>query len=515
VGAIKFQQSSNDFPLTVALGEKSPAFGLSRWANNAALRFIPPDDEGYSMRGDKRRLVYKGRERSHRFTILGDNSFEYDCILLREPKSNVITLRMEGAENYDFFRQPDFVPDLFLKGSYAVYKKETLLGEGTGKLCHIHRPEIIDARGRRCWGELSVMGNTLCITVPEKWLAEAAYPVVVDPTIGTTTIGSQIRYRNEDNELERLFFEVSMGVNRFLIPETLNGMATAYVYAFDTDYWGRCKPVLYSDNNNVPQIRRSTNEGTFDIEVRSGKPASWRSANFNTNSSIASGTNIWFGLFCDWFAPRFDFGQKCYWDFWDLHGGTDIPNTYPVWSVNWFYDFKLSMYFTYTSAQNYVRVLTQGVRITDNRILKTDYKRTAVQSVRASTTTKGFFTYIRKLQEAVQGTDKNYYIVLFSRTVRETASTSGITGFLGSFIRGVFDNAEIESDVKMGRVYTRLLIDTVRAASTVLRGLFLFVSIITRVFTRDYLLNRFLKARQELVLKSCVSREIILESRIG
>jgi hypothetical protein len=98
---------------------------------------------------------------------------------------------MEGAEHYDFFRQPDFVKEPFLKGSYAVYKKETLLGEGTGKLCHIHRPEIIDARGRRCWGDLSIMGNELRITVPERWLSEAKYPVVVDPTIGTSTVGSQ------------------------------------------------------------------------------------------------------------------------------------------------------------------------------------------------------------------------------------------------------------------------------------------------------------------------------------
>ena len=109
------------------------------------------------LRGDKKHLLYKGRRRSHRFTILGDKSFEYDCILLKEPESNVISLRMEGA----------------------------------GKLCHIHRPEIIDARGRRCWGELAVVGNELHITIPEWWLAEAEYPVVVDPMVITTVIWKQ------------------------------------------------------------------------------------------------------------------------------------------------------------------------------------------------------------------------------------------------------------------------------------------------------------------------------------
>ena len=179
--AATFRQSLSDFPCTVELGKSSPTFGLTR--NCSGLRFVPTDDEGFSLRGDKRQLVYKGRRRSHRFTILGDSSFEYDCILEREPETNVITLLLEGAERYDFFRQPDFVPDPFLKGSYAVYKKETLIGEGTGKLCHIHRPEIIDARGRRCWGELSIIGNRLHITIPENWLNEAKYPVIVDPTI--------------------------------------------------------------------------------------------------------------------------------------------------------------------------------------------------------------------------------------------------------------------------------------------------------------------------------------------
>jgi hypothetical protein len=133
----------------VELGKDIPSWGLNRW-NGSGLRFVPPGDEGFTIRGDRQRLVYKGRRRSHRFTILGDTSFEYDCILEREPESNVITLFMEGAEGFDFFRQPDFIKDPLLAGSYAVYKKETLLGEGTGKLCHIHRPEIIDSRGRRC-----------------------------------------------------------------------------------------------------------------------------------------------------------------------------------------------------------------------------------------------------------------------------------------------------------------------------------------------------------------------------
>ena len=89
VCGVVFRQSLYDFPCPVTLGEKSPSFGLHRYRQG--LRFIPADDEGFTLRGDRNRIEYKGRRRSHRFTILGDCAFEYDCILHREPESNVIS----------------------------------------------------------------------------------------------------------------------------------------------------------------------------------------------------------------------------------------------------------------------------------------------------------------------------------------------------------------------------------------------------------------------------------------
>jgi hypothetical protein len=300
--------------------------------------------------------MYRGRKRSHRFTILGDTSFEYDCILNREPESNVITLLMEGAERFDFFRQPDFIKDPFLKGSYAVYKKETLVGEGTGKLCHIHRPLIIDAQGRKVFGDLSVTGNKLCITIPETWLSEAKYPVVVDPTIGTTTVGSQNKWVQEEGEDPvSLMFELCIPVNRFLVPETINGTCTAYAYTNEDDSEAGGRPVIYSDNGNKPLARKSRQEGLIDLRVTGSKPKGWRSTAFSSNGSITSGSYIWFGVFAEyyWF-PRFDYGARCYTDWWWDYGIDDaiIPDEYPLYNANYYEDIKLSMYFTYTSAQN-------------------------------------------------------------------------------------------------------------------------------------------------------------------
>ena len=449
---VKFLQSPLDFPCPVALGKQNPSFGLYRF--NKALRFVPPDDEGYTLRGDRRRLLYKGRRRSHRFTILGDTAFEYDCILEKPPNSNIVTLNMEGAEHFDFFRQPDFLTDPLLAGSYAVYKKETLLGEGTGKLCHIHRPEIIDARGRRCWGDLAVAGNELRITIPETWLGEAKYPVIVDPTIGTTTVGSQNMWVKEAGEdPEPLMFELSIPVNRFLVPETINGECTAYAYVNQDDWEAGGRPVFYSDNGNVPHTRKSMNENLMDLRVVSGKPVGWRSATFRSNGSIASGTNIWFGIFCEYYwMPRFDWGATCYVDWWDAFDS--IPNNYPIWKESYFENFKLSMYFTYTSGQNYLRTITQGVSLTDSRNLSADYKRSLTQI------------------------------------------------------------AKVESEISPFWILLARIADTVHAGGNVFRGLLLQVRIVTGAFVRDYLLGRFLKAREELILKSAISREIELESKI-
>ena len=423
---------------------------------------------------------------------------------------------IEGAENFDFFRQPDFIKDPLLAGSYAVYKKEILLGEGTGKLCHIHRPEIIDARGRRCWGELSITGNRLNITIPEKWLGEAKYPVIVDPTVGTTTVGSLSKHVFDVGEdPETLFVELAVAVNRFLVPESINGLCTGFAYVNEDDSDGGGRPVFYSDNGNVPSVRKSTQEAFINMRVNSGNPTGWRSAAFMSNESIASGSYIWFGIFsdCFWF-PRFDYGSKCYWEMW-CYDYDDIPDAYPIRKVNNYENFKLSMYFTYTSAQNYVRVLTQGISLTDSRRLTADYKRNIVQAVQANSNITKLQSIYRKLKEAVQGFDNYNYTALYLRSMIETAAAKDTIRYSGSFFRMLMDCIEAESKLRPGWVIYLKISDSVRVLGTVFRGLVLFVRIVTGLYIRDFLLVRFLKARQELILKSCISREIILDSKIN
>ena len=514
IGAV-FRQSLNDFPCPVTLGKTTPSFGLHRYKQG--LRFVPPDDEGFTLRGDRQRLVYKGRRRSHRFTILDDGAFEYDCILNREPESNVISILMEGAEQFDFFRQPDFVKEPYLKESYAVYKKETLVGEGTGKLCHIHRPEIIDARGRRCWGELSVVGNELRITIPEWWLSEATYPVVVDPTIGTTTVGSQylVEYDPPDDPWIDFCMECVIGTNRFLVSEAINGSCSAYIYTNEDTYGdagGRA--IVYSDVSNLPNLKISKQESFIDFEINGSKSKGWRSGTFMSDGSIASGSYIWFGVAAQFFwFPRFDYGFRsvdCYWDPWE-----EIPDLFPKGKYDMWEDtLKYSMYFTYTSAQNYIRTLTQGVTLSDSRKLTANYKRSLTQTADVDSFLGRNSSLFKKIQEAVQGLDNNSTLCLFSRALQENVTITELYRHYGAFFRGLLENVEVESRTKGGFAFFTYIVDTVHAAGVGFRGLVLVVRIVTGVFVRDYLISHFLKAKSELILKSLVCREIVLESKI-
>ena len=573
-----FRQSLNDFPCSVELGSKVPSWGITRW-NKSGLRFFPSDEEGFTLRGDRRRLVYKGRRRSHRFTILGDTVFEYDCILLREPESNIISLLMEGTEKFDFFRQPDFVPDPFLKDSYAVYKKETLLGEGTGKLCHIHRPQIIDARGRRCLGELAVIGNELRITIPEKWLSEAAYPVVVDPTIGTTTVGSLTTGKDpNNNSYDRPWLDGEFTVNKYQVPQNGNGLCTAYLYCCNNNTEAYALPLLYTNVNNKPYKRKSKNEKEINVWFSS---ASWKNNTFNLDGDITAGDYVWFGVHASWFTTRFDYGGECYKGWFNYDGYEDYEDEPPPYihlpdpyitscTIKW------SMYFTYTAvtSQNFVRMITQGVNLSDSPELTADYKRLTIQTVDGSTGLNSCVSFFRKclmnvsatmslerlpeffrsvfeltgitenfhhkrgifrtcedtatineevkrgrgffkaLTDSLSATDNAFSPVLFIRSIAEMKGVTDTIRQWAGYVRGLRDIADSLAVTSRQGEFYRKETDMVQAEGSVLRSLFIFIRILTTSFVRDFVLRRFLVAREELILKSCITREITLESKI-
>ena len=158
--------------------------------------------------------------------------------------------------------------------------------------------------------------------------------------------------------------------------------------------------------------------------------------------------------------------------------------------------------------------MTQGVRLTDTRKLTAEYKRNSTENVQVNINLNRLQELSRNLNEAVKGFDGYFSSIMFCRATQDTVTIKDMFHHVGAFFRGLFDKAEVECEVNPGRIFFLTLTDTVQAAGFVFRGLLLSVRIITQVFIRDYLLSRFLKARQVIELKSAVCRELILESKL-
>jgi len=138
-----------------------------------------------------------------------DGVFEIDILLDAPPISNEFTYKII-SKNLDFHYQPAptqeeidlydyYLPENAI-GSYAVYHSSkmnnyihadgTETNYGTGKAFHIFRPKAIDANGDWVWCELLIeKDKRLVVTVPQDFLDNAVYPVVVDPEIGYSTAG--------------------------------------------------------------------------------------------------------------------------------------------------------------------------------------------------------------------------------------------------------------------------------------------------------------------------------------
>jgi hypothetical protein len=556
VGA-RFVQSAGDFPLSVGLGKKDPSWELKRWGRNI-LGFSPLVEGGYSTRGDRWRVHYAGDRVSHRFTILDNEHFEYDVILNKEPESNRLYLGVQGWEGFDFFRQPDDIGPDMLRGSYAVYKKEGVINApayhvGTGKLCHIHRPRIIDARGRRVWGDIWIDRGVMTMIIPEWWLAEAKYPVVVDPVVGSSVAGAYYTYEylsqevyEEDyledkksdpsvqldwyKEMYYIDFDTTAVFNKYKTPAQLQGTYNTYVYiewipvpysypSYEYDY--RNIPVLYSDHNNKPRYLLNYNSTFGNPMANLSSPKNftprWVQSTMTINGSVTANTDVWFGFWARYGATRFDYAAPLFqtyevyldpdslkdygsvyeiavdWDFYNIDYAYDRytdekDNVYPGAR----YDMKASMYLAIPAS--YTRTVTQWVMPTEVRKLTGQYQRNATQTALGTAETKRFEGFYRSMVQ----------------TIKNTVSLKGSP----TLIRKVAEAVAALYEAKAGAGLNRGIGDTAGSEGVALRHLFVFLRLLTGAYIRDYIIGRFLKSKEELIIKSPVCREIVIDSKL-
>jgi hypothetical protein len=337
---------------------------------------------------------------------------------------------------------------------------------------------------------LAVVGNELLITVPEQWLADAKYPVVVDPILGTTTIGSLDKYKTGDyyDDEEDEWYEgfnsfwsnETLDLNKILITENIKTMGTFYIYKNGDLYKDRIRrsfPCMYNNVNNLPKNRISVNECQI-IDPFGYEGSGWLSSDFSKNCPVNAGDYVWFGLRGSLLKMRFDFGgvyERI--DVWTAYyyQGEMIPNVINesnsvFRTTEYTREMKISMYFTYEAlAQNYVKTLTQGIKITDKRKIKTDYNRTATQALKVIISLSKAQTFLRKsIENAIFNDILSKARILIRKNIDNVIVNDAIIK-AQTFFRKSVENARVNDILSKVQTFVRKGIEIAMVNNTLSR----------------------------------------------
>jgi hypothetical protein len=281
-------------------------------------------------------------------------SIEWEILLDKKPAISEFTVPIQ-ASNLQFFYQPPLNQELNpmnydvlteteawkngrlivsrpenVVGSYAVYHLTKQDNEyKTGKIFHIFRPKVIDAKGTIVWASLNIINYILKIMVPQSFLDSAVYPVTIDPTFGKTSIGA-----SEDSDSG---YQIGC---KYGCSET--GTLTKISLYVKRASTGNMKTAVWNDNSGVPGSLFATSS-----EVSVGTSYSW--VDFTISGSV-SNANYWLGFegnAGNLYYYKFDSGTSNQ-SAWRTVSYTSFP-TNPFGTPDFYQARALSIYATYTT----------------------------------------------------------------------------------------------------------------------------------------------------------------------
>jgi hypothetical protein len=162
-------------------------------------------------------------------------------------------------------------------GSYAVFCNKSQGKYKTGKIAHITRPFVIDAKGNTEWCSLIIDNGIITVSLPTKFMNDAVYPVRLDPTIGfsgtpgtTGDLPSVARYMGTaigggSFQAQSTGICTKMYVYISSIPTSGN---TVYVGTYDSD---SPRNLIQSGSKNSDFVDDAYNEiDVTDFDITSG-----------------------------------------------------------------------------------------------------------------------------------------------------------------------------------------------------------------------------------------------------
>ncbi len=359
----------------ISLTKGKPEIKLSKWNEEVSLGVDYTDVKGQGSRKlftDK--IEWKDAKKEvHAYPLeakagMEDGGFEIEVVLNEKPDTNVFPFTITGAENLDFFYQPAltqaeiaegaFRPDNVV-GSYAVYHKEKanhVVGQtnyATGKAYHIYRPKAIDANGVETWAQLNYSDGVLTVTVPQNYLNTAAYPVVVDPTLGYTSVGASTNTSCAD-----AFNNANRIGNPYTLSEdgTLDSLSIHFSVSAN-DAVDVASFVNQKDSVSANSHGQIANVITANVNITT--TPTWFTFNFS-NQAITNGNNYIPNAVCD--GSDVSVGAVAVLSYFDTPGGAYTTytesglgayatlSTESPWTVSDSSDVRFSIYATYTAS---------------------------------------------------------------------------------------------------------------------------------------------------------------------
>lgn len=273
-----------------------------------------------------------------------DGRLKWDIRFSSQPANLKLTWEIKCSKGLEFYYQDElseeekkeecFRPDDII-GSYAVYCNKKHNKYKTGKLFHIPRPFVIDSNGSTEWCILNIDKNELSITLPEIFMQNAVYPIVLDPTFGYTAAGASEDLKNS----------ADLPIGLLYGTHTAGSGESITQYSF----YGRA----YSSNATVEIAAYSVSGGDFvsrlaaavSISVTGTEYQWWNSSTIS--QSLESGTTYglgWYTSSSAYVYTKFD-------------AEYDSPSSYhstaeslpATWSESSTVNRKYSMYATYSA----------------------------------------------------------------------------------------------------------------------------------------------------------------------
>jgi hypothetical protein len=198
------------------------------------------------------KVVFEKSGIQHRYypTNERQSKLEYEMIFASYadvPSSLEIWFDLLHSDGFRFGYQniEDFIPgsvfDSNVPGSIAIYGPKYNGKYRAGKFGHFYMPRLKDAVGRQIFAKkFEIENRRMLIVLPDIWMKNAVYPVILDPLVGTSAIGASF--------YERTDYQLLSGDN------TATGSATAttaYVYTSTAqNTGGPVKIHLYETSGN-------------------------------------------------------------------------------------------------------------------------------------------------------------------------------------------------------------------------------------------------------------------------